>query len=192
MDLDTLKREAERLRRSAQLLSQDESGALAGWYYETPVRGVHFALLRGDEVLLVRTKGKGGGSVSIDTEPPTGGTKLYARPWESLPPIEALFLRGSDNIGQWLAQNDWKRSWGFNDNFGDSALVHDYEAWWQSEHPFYKGEGFGIAGGWHFVWPDEDWHDRVEDELVFWTLQGKPWIEVWLSGGHYNVIERVT
>ena len=141
VDLDTLKHEARRLSRPAQLLSRDGSGVVAGWYYETLVRGVRFAILRGDEALLVRPNGEGGGSVATDTSAPAGGIALHATPWASLPPIEAIFLRGGDEIGQWLEEENWERSWGFNDNFADSALVHDYESWWQSLHPFYKGEG---------------------------------------------------
>ncbi len=192
MDLHTLKREAEKLSRPSQLLSPKGIGSVAAWYYETPVQGARFAILRGNGALLVRPNGKGGGSVTTASTAPAGGVGLYETPLVSLPPIEAVFLQGSNEIGDWLQQNNWDRTWGYNDNFGDSALVADYEAWWQSHHPFYTGEGLVVLGGWHFAWPDDDWHDLISDELVMWTLAGEPWIEVWSRGGLYRVIERLS
>ncbi len=192
MDLDTLKREAKKLSLPSQLLSHTKVGPAVAWYHETPIHGVRLAILRGSETLLVRPNGKGGGSVTTASAAPDGGVGLYETPRMSLPPIEAVFLQGGNEIGDWLQQNNWDRTWGYNDNFSDSALVAEYEAWWQSQHPFYTGEGFAILGGWHFVWPDDDWHELINDELVIWTLTGEPWIEVWSRGGVYRVVERLS
>jgi hypothetical protein len=49
-----------------------------------------------------------------------------------------------------------------------------------------------LLGGWHFVWPDDDWYDLLDAELVLWTMKGEPWIEVWAADGWYRVLERVT
>lgn len=192
MDLETLKREAARLSRKADLVTRDGSGAPVAWCYEPPTRGIQYAISRSDGTLLVRPNGKGSGSASVEASVPRGGVPLYASPVGSLPPIEAIFAFGGDEIGAWLAECQWDRSWGFNDNFGDAGLVHDYESWWQSHHPFYTGQGVAMLGGWHFVWPDDDWHDLIDSELVFWTLRGEPWVEVWCTDGQCRVVERVT
>lgn len=121
-----------------------------------------------------------------------GGTPLFASPWRSYPPIEGIFLRGSERIGDWLAENRWERTWGYNDNFPDRRVVSEYEAWWQGQHPFYTSTAVAVRGGWHFVWPDDDWLERVDEELVLWTLSGEPWLEVWARAGGLQVLERTT
>src|SRR5437588_7337995 len=41
------------------------------------------------------------------SKPP--GTKLYAFRESVLPPIDAVFARGSDAVGEWLQKHDWPR-----------------------------------------------------------------------------------
>lgn len=192
MDLETLKREAETLVRPAVLLSLEEAGDVLAWWYEPPLVGVVAAVRRGVTTLTVSPEASVNRQVLSVAQPPAGGVPLYGRPHKSMPPIEAIFLLGSDVVGEWLKENKWDRSWGYNDNFPDSSIVAAYERWWQSEHPFYSGEGVALMGGWHFVWPDDDWYELVREELVLWTLRSEPWVEVWAADQGYRLVKRVT
>lgn len=188
MDVETLKREAERLSRTAHLLRSEGGGTVAGYRYDSD----GYAISRPDGVLLLEPESDSDSRARIVPAAPPGGEPLYSAPLVSLPPIDAIFLRGNDEIGGWLSRNAWERTCPYNPNFGDSDVVDAYEGWWQDQHPFYTGEGVAILGGWHFAWPDDDWHELVDRELVMWTLQGEPWVEVWAAVGGYQVVERLT
>lgn len=192
MNLTTLQEEAERLARPAQLLCLEGEGGAVAWSYAARVDGVELAVCHKGKVLTINPHRRGASQVTVVDRPPSGGTPLFGRAHKSLPPIEGVFMFGSDAIGRWLAENNWEREWGYNDNFTEAALVGEYEAWWQRLHPFYSGQGVALAGGWHLFWPDDDWYDLVESELVVWTLRGEPWLEVWAERGCYRVIERAT
>ena len=56
-----------------------------------------------------------------------GGRELYARPaMLSLPPLEAVFLRGSPAVAEWLAALGWPADWGWNGNFPDAGIAGIY------------------------------------------------------------------
>lgn len=192
MDLRALMEEAEALVRAGLFLVPDGTGSPAAWKFPRSAGRPAMAVAMDERTLIVVPDGRGGGRVEELDAPPRGGSPLFARPWKSYPPIEGIFLLGSARVGDWLEANQWERSWGYNDNFGGRDLVHEYESWWQSQHPFYTKRAAAVRGGWHFVWPDDDWLDRVHDELVLWTLTGEPWIEVWAESTGMRVIERVT
>ena len=75
-----------------------------------------------------------------------------------LPPIDAVFLRGSDDsVGEWLQTNDWRRGWGYNSNFKDKHIAEAYQKTFTSEHPVYnESDIYAMPGGWHFPFPDSE------------------------------------
>jgi hypothetical protein len=57
-----------------------------------------------------------GGRIEVHaSRPARPGVELHATEESVLPPIEAIFVRGSDAIGEWLAANDWPRDERYND-----------------------------------------------------------------------------
>jgi len=50
-----------------------------------------------------------------------------------------------------------------------------------------------VAGGWNMPWPDDDWNELIDLELVLWTFEeSEPWVEVFFDGSRYSVIQRIT
>ena len=156
-------------------------------------------------VTLLGRMGNGNASVVLDDAGSArilagndGGVALAALEATSLPPLDALFRFGSARVQDWLRSHGWLDATGvpdaYNANFPDAAPAASYEAYWQERHPLYAGGVHAIVGGWHFPWPDGDWAERLEDELLLWTLaEAEPWIELWRSAaGTLNVRERIT
>ena len=111
------------------------------------------------------------------------GTPLYATQAASFPPFAALCLDGGEAIGLWLqaqglARHDYWRIDG-------DELPQSYEAEWQGRSPFYDRDGAdAIVGGWHWLWPDDDFYMPPEVVLAALTLRdAEPWLEVWHSPG---------
>lgn len=195
MNLHDLLDEARRLARTAWLVAETRTATAVplGWRTSGPSGPTGYLLDRGDHRISI---GGSGGEPSVSTAPIAGrlppGEPLFGTRFLSMPPLEAIFVRGSEALGAWLRSSGWDPSWGYNDNFPDPA-ASDYESWWQDHHQFYQGEGIAILGGWHFAWPDDDWLELVDHELVMWTLGEEPWLEVWaLPEGGYRAIERCT
>ena len=132
----------------------------------------------------------------VDGWPPRDGIPLCAHPVSVLPPIDAVFALGSEEIGTWLATNDWERNERYDSNFRDATLVRQYQEVWFSEHPVFKNdpEVYAITGGWHLPGADSDWHDLVPAKLLVTTIRdNEPWVEAFeLSDGDYKVIQRIT
>lgn len=127
--------------------------------------------------------------------PNRGGTKLYAHPASVLPPIDAVFARGSEAVGEWIRSHGWKRTDRYNDNFKDAAIVREYERVWQREFPIYlQSDIYAVLGGWHWPCADDDWHDLIDEQLMVLTIRdSEPWVEAWRTGtGQFKVIQRVT
>jgi len=125
------------------------------------------------------------------------GTLLFAHPGRCLPPIDAVFRFGSPAVQAWLKQNKWKAEWGYNDHFKDKKPVQDYQKNYQAICPLYGGLGglkvHAVLGGWHFPWPDGDWSELVERQLLVWTFEdSEPWVEVWAEGKKFEVKQRIT
>ena len=121
------------------------------------------------------------------------GTRLYAAPSTSLPPLESVFKFGSSRLRAWLAENGWSPEWGYNGNFKDRDPVRAYEEAFQKESPLYTSKAYAVLGGWHVPWPDEDWDGLANTELILWTIaESEPWVEVWQDGSTYRVIRRIT
>src|SRR5271169_2738822 len=53
-----------------------------------------------------------GGHVKLAPSwPKRAGTELYAHSVSVLPPVDAVFQRGSDTVVEWLRANSWQRGW---------------------------------------------------------------------------------
>lgn len=124
---------------------------------------------------------------------PTAGVKLVAEPSTSLPPLDGVFLLGSQKVHAWLERLGWDPAGGYNDNFPAPSQPEDYEGRWQDLCPLYSGGIHAVLGGWHFPWPDGDWASLVDHHLLVWTLEdSEPWVEAWSDDERQWVIQRVT
>jgi hypothetical protein len=127
--------------------------------------------------------------------PQRKGIELYAHPTSVLPPIDAVFLRGDDSVGEWLRANNWERQCRYNRNFKDKQVAEAYEKTFTSEYPVYiESDIYAMLGGWHLPFPDPDWHELVDDHLMVMTIRdSEPWVEAWRTkAGHFKVIQRIT
>jgi len=112
-----------------------------------------------------------------------------------LPPIDAVFARGSEAVGEWIRSHGWERTWGYNDNFRGRDLVREYDNVWKREFPLYfKSDIYAVLGGWHMPFYDDDWHDLIDDCLMVLTNSDpEPWVEAWRTRmGQFKVIQRIT
>ena len=132
----------------------------------------------------------------VDSWPPRNGTPLYAHPASVLPPLDAVFALGSEEVGKWLAAHNWPRTERYDSNFGDSEVVGPYQEIWFSEHPIFKNDSdvYAFTGGWHLPGQDSDWHDLIPAKLLLTTVRdSEPWVEVFQTpDGDYKVMQRIT
>ena len=120
------------------------------------------------------------------------GEPLYAKLTDSFPPFPAVCLYGSDRVAAWLrelglARHDYWRVPG--------ELPAQYESAWQKRSPFFQQSADIVVGGWHFLWPDDDFFIPAELRLAALTLRdAEPWLEVWHSACSqgWRVKERIT
>lgn len=136
------------------------------------------------------------GSVQIlDLWPDRPGTDLYLHPASVLPPLDAVFARGSDAVEEWIGRYGWTRAIRHNNNFRDREPVNAYEEIFCAESPFYKeNDIYAIIGGWHMPGPEDGWHDLIDEHLMLTTLRdSEPWVEAWyLRNGEFKVDQRIT
>jgi hypothetical protein len=112
-----------------------------------------------------------------------------------LPPIDAVFARGSEVVGEWIRSHGWERTDRYNDNFKDAAIVLEYQRLWQREFPIYfESDIHAVLGGWHLPMPDDDWHELLDEQLMVLTIRNsEPWVEAWrMRTGKFKVIQRHT
>ncbi len=137
-----------------------------------------------------------GGRVEVTPSwPKRPGTELYAYPASVLPPIDAVFARGSEHVGDWIRSHGWERTDRYNDGFKEAAVVREYERLWQREFPIYfDSDIYAVLGGWHFPMADDDWHDLLDEQLMVFTIRdSEPWVEAWRTvNGQFRVIRRTT
>jgi hypothetical protein len=137
-----------------------------------------------------------GGRVEVSPKwPERAGVALYAHPAAVLPPIDAVFARGSEAVGEWLRSHGWERTERYHDNFPDAAIVREYERIWMSEYPLYlKSDIHAVLGGWHWPCADDDWHALIDEQLLVMTVRdSEPWVEAWRTRkGEFKVIQRIT
>lgn len=145
------------------------------------------ALKNGDTAFKVLSQGPAIDALECD------GLPLYARPAPSFPPFEALCLYGSDRIADWLAGLGLQR----HDYHAASyeALAMDYIDAVSERSPLPQGDADAVLGGWHQIWPEDDFFMPLEMRLALLTLrEAEPWYELWLATGlmNWSVKERIT
>jgi hypothetical protein len=135
------------------------------------------------------------GKIEISAKKPKrDGVKLYAHAANVIPPLDAVFSRGSDLVGEWLKANDWSRGERYNNNFRDK-ITKAYQKIWFKEFPLYSNSDvYAVLGGWHWPGQDNDWHDLIDDQLMVLTIRdSEPWVEAWrMKNGEFKVIQRTT
>ncbi len=136
MNLAAFQAEAERLARPGYLLRKIGTGDPAGYWHGIEEGQPCVSFESGSRWLTVTVQG-GAGSVSLSEKPYKSDVPLYAEHYVSLPPVDAVFLQGSELVGRFLAEHDWSRTEPFNDNF-PGQIAHEYEALWQSNCPLYR------------------------------------------------------
>lgn len=191
MELSEFRAEAEALSRDSVVLSQEGQGPVRGYWHSDPGEGLCLSVSdRGDWLNIYSTQN--GEWVEVTREPAVSACPLFGRPLKSLPPIDAVFLHGSERVQAWLGTCNWARDQPFNSNFPHPTPAL-YEQVWQSGCPLFIPDVIAVLGGWHFPWPDGDWAELAEQRLVVWTLRGaEPWIEVFADGSDYTVYGRIT
>jgi hypothetical protein len=137
-----------------------------------------------------------GGRVEVASSwPKRKGIQLYAHPSPVLPPIDAVFLRGDNTVGEWLRANNWERGWGYNGNFKDKQVAEAYQKTFTNEYPVYiESDIYATLGGWHLPFPDPDWQELIDEHLMVMTIRdSEPWVEAWrTTAGEFRVIQRIT
>jgi hypothetical protein len=57
----------------------------------------------------------------------------------------------------------------------------------------YREDIAGALGGWNMPWPDGDFEALISSELMIWTIEeAEPWVEVFETGGSFQVFQRIT
>jgi hypothetical protein len=136
------------------------------------------------------------GKVEIASSwPKRGGTELYAHAASVLPPLDAVFARGSEAVGSWIRSHGWDRNERYNDNFKDADVAREYLRAWQEEFPpYFESDIYAVLGGWHWPGQDADWHDLIDEQLMVLTIRdSEPWVEAWHTRtSQFKVIQRIT
>ena len=194
MDVATVVEQAELLSRPVVYLAPTHEGDQVGLWWGPSRRDDHcwlsldctllpeLGLPEGAlEVAWHAASQSGSASVALAQRPVESAHLLRALRSRSLPPIEALFRFGSDLIGDWLDSCGWQRDWAYNDNFPD-GVARQYLRLFEQDHPMYSDSAWVAIGGWHFPWPDGDWHSLLQDRLLVTTYRdSEPWLEVWAT-----------
>lgn len=119
-------------------------------------------------------------------------TPLSARSATSFPPFEALCLYGDQRIGEWLKSIGLER-WDYED--ANAVLREQYQEIYQQRCPLYTEPSIvAQLGGWHSIWPDDDYYIPREMQMLCWTFRdAEPWYEIFLSAAGNTVLkERAT
>ena len=120
--------------------------------------------------------------------PVAGAVPLTGREAASLPPFEALCLYGGAPVESWLLSAGLERT-----DYDRAAMLPEagaYQEHYQRHSPLHSSGIVAVLGGWHAMWPDDDYYLPREMRLVLWTLRdAEPWIEVFQRGA--NLIPRV-
>jgi hypothetical protein len=190
MNIDIFQAEAYKLSKPCCLLKKHGSGDPFA-YWHTNSGGPCISFLNKDKWLTV-SRTPNGPSIEVSSRPLKSAVPLFAEQHISLPPIDAVFLLGSDIIGQYLSENDWSRNDPFNDNFPDQA-PQEYISKWQNSCPMYLSGVSAVLGGWHMPWPDGDFEELISADLMICTYEdAEPWIELFNKNGDVLIYERFT
>jgi len=142
------------------------------------------------------------GNVGYRVVQPTGvvfrdinctGEPLYVREAASFPPFEALCLYGGGLISSWLKHLGLER-------FeycaaGAETAARDYQSEFIKRSPIHLNNADVVLGGWHQIWPEDDFYLPLEMRLAMLTLRdAEPWLALWLATGlgNWSVREHIT
>lgn len=115
------------------------------------------------------------------------GAALYAKPAKSFPPLEAVCLHGSPEVEEWLKSQELERY--------DYEAIHSerYRSIWQDRCPLFTNECAAMLGGWHVMWPEDDFYTPPEMKLLVWTFKdAEPYAEIWRGARNFLVRFRIT
>jgi hypothetical protein len=192
MQLDHFLAEATALARPGTLLRNNGSGEPTAFWHGFDMEGRVMSLLHAGSWLTLKTDSRLGPTVTESTRDELTGRPLFAEPYLSLPPVDVVFLQGSQAIGAYLEQNDWERDEPFNPNFKHPTAAA-YGQLWRENCPMYRTDIVAVSGGWLFPWPDIEWDELIAADLVLWTLEGaEPWFDVYAQEGRYTAYEHAT
>jgi hypothetical protein len=210
MSFDELVKEGRRLAKPCVFLMAGGDGPIGGWWHSQAScekDGEEFELWITVDTAVIpnfnaATDGKFMRILIGDSEnrieftdmmPSADAMPLYLHHAEVLPPLEAVFLLGSDSVGAWLEANGWDRETEWNPNFADSEPAKEYIDLWMSEYPAYQSGSstYAMLGGWHFPC-GYDWLEFIDDQLLMFTVQdANPFIEAWhLTDGSFLAVTR--
>jgi hypothetical protein len=124
----------------------------------------------------------------------TDGTRLYAKEFQCLPDVDAVFQFGPQKL------KDWKEAiWESDDDYKKSP-DKEYLKLVRDQHPFSTNDGaYAMLGGWSwcFTWCysiDEEypWHLLEKALIVLTIAESEPWIEVFDDGKKFVAFSRIT
>ena len=123
------------------------------------------------------------------------GVKLFARKFQCLPDVDAVFHFGSKTVKDWLKANSLD-----TDSSYEVSPVKEYLEVVRREHPFMSRDGaYAMLGGWSwcFTWcygMDEKypWHVFKKALIVLTIADSEPWLEVFDDGKKFVTFSRIT
>lgn len=214
MTADMLIEEGKKLIRPCRFLSAQRNGPIAAIWHERNDKEIEETGYRcwitvdarfipglpkpipGFVSLFTNEEDCRSGRIEVVERPMRPGIQLFATEEHILPPLEAVFVYGSDAVGQWLTENDWPRNERYNDNFRNKEVTEAYQREWMENYPLYRQENelYAMLGGWHFPCADDDWYDLLYHQLLILTVHdSEPWVEGWrTNAGEFKVIQRIT
>lgn len=192
-ELDLLQSEASLLSREGIILREEGAGEPIAYWHDLEPGELCISFKNGGVWLnLYLDDEEESGRIESTPEPMTSDTPLFGEPYRFLPHIDTLFQQGSDAINAFLETNGWSREDPYNDNFPHPAAAA-YERLWQQNCPLYVGEIDAAINAYQMPWPDDDWDEVGDLDLILWTFRdAEPWVEVYKSGNDYIVKQRIT
>lgn len=211
---DELISEGRRLQRPCAFLRSQANGLVAPvWYhekkYQKPLSSDYRPWLTVDSRCIPGLPSSVSGYLTIYTDevhceggrvevtaswPQWDGTPLYAHAASVLPPVEVVFRRGGEAIGNWLKSVGWERDWRLNGNFRDKAIPPYWDVLTKEFPYFFESDIYAMLGGWHFPGQDDDWEQLMDEHLMVLTFRhSEPWVEAWrMRSGEFKVFQRIT
>jgi hypothetical protein len=177
-------------RPGLQLRAQGAGEPDAYWHGD--LHGGPVASVRREDGWINVHTGPGGPWAEQSDGPLISAVALFAHPARSLPPVTVVFMRGSAAIEAHLAEHGLRRDWPDHPSPKD-AVARAYERHWQATCPMYSAGTHAVSGGWPVPWPDGDYLEWIDAELLLWTLQdAEPWVEAYRRHGKLHVLSRIT